>query len=97
MSMGMLSTELDNNVAQHLVIKELSALSRTFKYYRALAEPHLYKDVLFSTEQIYRIWFLLCTIVQRPSLAEHIRSFTLTREPVLGPSYAFMQDEDEEL
>jgi hypothetical protein len=78
-------------------MSDLSALSRTSKYYRALAEAHLYSDLAFDTRHGHQIIFLLRTITQRPMLAEHISSFKLIREPVASPPYIFMPVEDAEL
>jgi hypothetical protein len=41
MAISALSTELDELITHYLSHAELSNLSRTSKYYRALAEPHL--------------------------------------------------------
>jgi len=77
--MDRFSTELDEKIVQHLVGREASALSMTSKYYRSLAEPHLYQHLTFSmTKQYISLMLLFETLFGRQDLAKHIRSFTLT-------------------
>lgn len=94
--MGRLSTELDDNIARRLAKDDLNALSRTNKYYRALAEPHLYRNLVFNTLHIHKIVFLFRTIIQRPALAEHIRSLVPSRDLKLDSEYEFTMTEDNE-
>jgi hypothetical protein len=78
MSMGKLSTELDDIIIQHLAPPELAAISRTSKYYHALAEPYLYKDlVLLSNVDVMR---LMLTVLKRRNLCQYIRSITLVTD-----------------
>jgi hypothetical protein len=72
-----LSTELDESIANRLAGPELSALSKTSKYYRAIAEPHLYRDLTFSIHDHQSIDMLLLTLLERPQLAQHIQSLIL--------------------
>jgi hypothetical protein len=73
-----LSTELDENIAQRLDKKNLSALLKTSRYHRTIAEPYLYEELTFSDQQHASISLLLNTILDRRELAGRIRSFTLT-------------------
>jgi hypothetical protein len=78
MSMGRLSTELDDIIIQQLAQPELAAISRTSKYYHALAEPYLYKDlVLLSNVDFMR---LMLTVLKRRNLCQYIRSITLVTD-----------------
>ena len=52
-------------------------LSLTSKYYRALCEPHLYRELTFSRRNSYLINCLFLTILSRPELALHIQSVVL--------------------
>lgn len=74
-SLCALSTELDENILQRLAQSELSLISRTSKYYWALAEPVLYKSVTFSKHQNYELVCFFLTILKRNDLAKHIRFF----------------------
>jgi hypothetical protein len=78
--MDRLSTELDANIIQCLAgskISALSALSKTSKYYRSIAEPHLYRDLTFSIKRYVDLVLLFDTVLNRRELARHIHSFTL--------------------
>ncbi|CAN9140839.1 unnamed protein product [Alternaria alternata] len=76
--MNRLSTEIDENIAQRLDKKDLSALLKTSRYHRTIAEPYLYEELTFSDQQHASINLLFNTILDRRELAGHIRSFTLT-------------------
>jgi hypothetical protein len=76
--MNRLSTELDENIIGRLDKAALNALSKTSKYYRNLAEARLYRDLNFSIHEYVSITYLLSSIVDRPSLARYIKSFTIT-------------------
>lgn len=79
MSLDKLSTELNAKITTYLVgdIKSLSALSKTSKYYRTVAEPHLYKEVAFNNQETWQIWCLLRTIIDRGNVALYIKSLAL--------------------
>jgi 5'(3')-deoxyribonucleotidase len=51
--MDKLSTELASKIAKCLAgdQKALSALSQTNKYYRMVAEPYLYRDLVFHPDK----------------------------------------------
>ena len=76
--MNRLSTEIDENIAQRLDKKDLSALLKTSRYHRTIAEPYLYGELTFSDQQHASISLLFNTILNRRELAGRIRSFTLT-------------------
>ena len=76
--MNRLSTEIDENIAQRLDKKDLSALLKTSRYHRTIAEPYLYGELTFSDQQHASISLLFNTILDRRELAGRIRSFTLT-------------------
>ncbi|CAI9634061.1 unnamed protein product [Alternaria burnsii] len=76
--MNRLSTEIDENITQRLDKKDLSALLKTSRYHRTIAEPYLYGELTFSDQQHASISLLLNTILDRRELAGRIRSFTLT-------------------
>jgi hypothetical protein len=61
-------------------------MSKISKYYRDLVEPFLYMNLTFGADHHVRITTLFLTIIERPSLAEYIRSFTLTRQTSPPPS-----------
>jgi hypothetical protein len=79
--MQSLSTELDEMILGYLDPLALSALSMTSKYYRRIAEPHLYKNLVFYVEDAYGVFNLLFNLVNRQELAQHIQSFTLLDDP----------------
>jgi hypothetical protein len=76
MSIFALSTELDENILRRLAQPELDSVSRTSKYYRTLAEPLLYEDLVFSEGQESSLACLLVTCLRRKELAKHIRLFS---------------------
>ena len=76
--MNRLSTEIDENIAKRLDKKDLSALLKTSRYHRTIAEPYLYGELTFSDQQHASISLLFNTILDRRELAGRIRSFTLT-------------------
>ncbi|CAN9481906.1 unnamed protein product [Alternaria alternata] len=76
--MNRLSTEIDENIAKRLDKKDLSALLKTSRYHRTIAEPYLYGELTFSDQQHARISLLFNTIFDHRELAGRIRSFTLT-------------------
>jgi hypothetical protein len=78
--MGLLSTEMDENIIQRLPKSALNNLSKTSRYYRSLAEPHLYRNLVLSNQQPQKILRLFFTILRRNGLATHIRNFRLTRD-----------------
>lgn len=78
MSLSRLSTEIDESAVSFLPSSALSNLSKTSKYYRALAEPHLYRDLHFSIHESLNVFRLFLTILKRSDLAAHIRSSWLS-------------------
>jgi hypothetical protein len=79
MSPSKFSTELDSKITGFLLddTPSLSACSRVSKYHRVIAEPHLYKDIVFKHYQNYEIRSLSITRLDPPSVALHIKRFTL--------------------
>jgi hypothetical protein len=78
--MDALSNEIDENIIQRLGLAELNALSKSSKYYRALTEPFIYKELVFHTDNHYKVMQLFLTILGRQNLARYIHKFTLTNE-----------------
>jgi len=74
MSLDALSSELDCKICEYLCgdRRSLNALSRTSKYYRAIAEPVLYKEIELSGETDYTLNLLLVTLLDLNELALHI-------------------------
>lgn len=78
MSFDALSTELDTRIVALIEDQlALSSMSKVSKYYRTLAEPHLYRDFHFHEDGKRRACQLLVTLLRRPELAVHITSLTL--------------------
>jgi len=79
MSLGELSTELDCAIVSFLEDdkRALSAFSKVSKYYRAIAEPHLYQALGFKSVEWESLTRLLLTLIKREDLALHITIFTL--------------------
>jgi hypothetical protein len=77
MSMSALSTEIDEHVIQYLSHADLHNLSLVSKYYRALAEPHMYRHFVFRGNHAHTMFLLFFAILARKDLALHIKSFTL--------------------
>jgi hypothetical protein len=77
--MDKLSTELDSKIANCIVgdTQALSAFSKVNKYYRMVAEPHLYKDLTFHASEYVPLVRLLLTLFHRKELALHICSAQL--------------------
>ena len=87
--MDSLSTEVDDNIIRRLPRAALSSMSKTSKYYRSLAEPHLYRDLIFSVHQHISIMRLFLTLTIRPELAPYIRSFALTENKHKEAAFKF--------
>jgi hypothetical protein len=77
--MNKLSTELDSKIANCLDgdTQALSAFSKVNKYYRIVAEPYLYKDLVFHPDDDVPLKRLLLTLLHRKELALHISSVRL--------------------
>jgi hypothetical protein len=73
-----LSTELDDRILDFLDHDALNAVSKVSKYYRAIAEPHLYRSLLFSDNQVKAIHALFLTLISCPDLATHIRLISVS-------------------
>jgi hypothetical protein len=76
--MKFISTELDENIIGHLPQAAFNSVSKVSRYYRKLAEPYLYRDLVFSIHQHISISELLTAILDRRELSLHTRSLTLT-------------------
>jgi hypothetical protein len=59
---------------QHLSQHERATVSRTPKYYHALAEPHLYRNLVLSNN--IDVVLLMLTILERHNLTQYIRSIS---------------------
>jgi hypothetical protein len=77
MSLASLSTELDEPIIRQLPQSDLHSISLTSKYYRALAEPHLYKDIRMCVQDNSGILWFFLTLLDRKELVQHIQTFTL--------------------
>lgn len=79
MSLGKLSTELDNRVANFLIghPPALNALSKVSKYYHGIAEPRLYTHVVLKAGDFLGLMQLCYTIISRVNLALYIQGFSL--------------------
>ena len=75
--MDKLSTELDTKIATFLDTRSLSAFSKVSKYYRSVAEPILYKDIVLKEYDEYTLKRLFLTLLARKELALHILSMTV--------------------
>jgi len=91
MSLSELPTELDAKIIEFLHAADdrqaVSSMSRVSKYYRQLAEPFLYRDLVFRAADEIRIKRLLITLLVETELAKHIRSFSLSDHRPLHPDY----------
>jgi hypothetical protein len=72
-SLSSLSTELDERILAFLDHGALNAVSKVSKYYRAIAEPHLYGDLRFNDTQVKALKALMLTVISRLDLAAHIQ------------------------
>lgn len=81
MSLSALSTELDTKIVLYLAndTPALSAFSKISKYYRGVAEPYLYKDIVLIDQDDHTIKQLFCTLLARTQLAHQIRSITVQK------------------
>jgi hypothetical protein len=77
MSLAALSTELDEHIVHQLRQSDLHSISLTSKYYRALAEPQLYKEIRLCIQDNSGILWLFLILLDRKELAQHIQTFTL--------------------
>jgi hypothetical protein len=84
----MVLTELDTEIASLLVgdKRALSALSRVSKYYRAVAEPFLSKDMILAKYDYVSLRHLLLTIPSRPDAALYVKSFAIRDRTSPGPN-----------
>jgi hypothetical protein len=73
--MEKLSTENDEIIIQHLSEPELATISSTSRYYHAIAEPHLYKDVVLWNDVDVACFML--TVLKRKHLCQYVRSIIL--------------------
>jgi hypothetical protein len=77
--MDKLSTELDSKIAKCLAgdTQALRAFSKVNKYCQVVAEPYLYKDVVFHPDDDVTLKRLLLTLLRRKEFALHISSVRL--------------------
>lgn len=82
-----LPAELHRPILEHLARRDLLALVLSSKRLRIAAEPFLYSRIHFdwTTECEPRINELLRTLLERPTLAEHIQSLHLLGEGFYCP------------
>jgi hypothetical protein len=72
MSLHDLPTELDDHVISYLDSAGVSSISRVDKYYRKLADPHLYENPNFDDDHPRRLKQLLRTLLCRKDLHGHL-------------------------
>lgn len=77
MSMGSLSTEIDENVIKRLPQSALSSISKTSKYYRTLSEPSLYESIVLGETETTAVACFFRTLLDRKYLAKYIKAFTM--------------------
>ncbi|KAI4941549.1 hypothetical protein J4E91_010725 [Alternaria rosae] len=77
MSLLGLSTEIDEMIIQYLPQPNLHSLTLTNKYYRKIAELHLYRGIQVRSPNTLSGVRLLLTLINRRELAQHTRSFAL--------------------
>ena len=75
MSLFALPSELDAHIIAHCDFKSRLALCAVSIYWRTLAEPHLYPNLCFATDEHQRLRLLMLTLLKRPGLAKYIKSF----------------------
>ncbi|KAJ4286429.1 hypothetical protein N0V90_013128 [Kalmusia sp. IMI 367209] len=78
MPIASLPTELDLKIISFLKgdRKALNTLSLVSRYYREHTEPELYHDIVFTTNDGWRILCLLQTFLDRPDVTRYTKSFT---------------------
>jgi len=81
MSLEELPTELDAAIIDYLEQGDLTELCLVSKYYRQLAEPHLYDSIEFYNNHEDRVNLLLFTLIKRKDLRSSIHHFVLRHEP----------------
>jgi hypothetical protein len=74
------STDYNTDSRVSKLSTDLNTVSRVSKKFRAAAEPHLYRDLVFHVNGVSRVRWLLATLLHRPKLAAYIKSIQ-----VLGP------------
>lgn len=74
MSLSALPTELDEQLLAFLHYDGLSCVTRVSRYWQALAEPHLYHNVYFTTIESRRVHCLVLALLSRSYLGTYIRS-----------------------
>ncbi|KAJ8108607.1 hypothetical protein OPT61_g8058 [Boeremia exigua] len=77
MSLSALPTELHIQIAQYLQSTELSSVSKVSRYYRVIAEPHLYRYICIPAKQDVCARKLLLTLISRPDLATHVNGLEI--------------------
>jgi hypothetical protein len=74
------STDYNTDSRVSKISTDLNTVSRVSKKFRAAAEPHLYRNLVFHVNGESRVRWLLATLLHRPKLAAYIKSIQ-----VLGP------------
>jgi hypothetical protein len=77
MSFAVLSTEMDTRIISFLDHRPLDNMSRTYKYYRQITEPFLYRHLDFEGLDHTAIMQLSVVLTNRRDLASYIKSFKL--------------------
>lgn len=80
MPLSAIPTELDERIFDYLKRKELSAVSKVSKYYRRIAEPHLYRELRFVGYRNVNAHLLLLTLLSRNDLAVHIKRLAVEKD-----------------
>jgi hypothetical protein len=78
--MNKLPIEIHLDILWRLEKDGLHAMSRVSKYYREIAEPIIYRDLVFDSDHYFRIGMLFLTILDRPDPALLIKSVRLIDE-----------------
>lgn len=76
MSLSALPTELDERLPSFLDCDGLSRIYSVSKYWQALSEPYLYRDIHFKPEGARHARGRLLALISRPHLSGHIKSIT---------------------
>jgi hypothetical protein len=90
--MQSLANELLGNIFNRLPHAARNSVSKVSRYYRNLAEPYLYRDLVFSVYQDIKMSELLTTVLDRRELPLHTRSLTLTNADHMDSEMQFSEE-----
>jgi hypothetical protein len=88
MSLNQLPAELDAIIVGYLADdkKTMSAISKVSKYYRSVAKPYLYEDLVFCGDDWDGLTLLLSTLVRREQLGLYVKSLNVDDDSCLPPA-----------